>query len=511
MSLKKMASLLPLHFRSGVELAADIKAKKISSVELLECFIARIEAHDTAVNSVVVRGFEAARKRAAEADAALARGENWGVFHGLPVTVKENNDVAGLPTTVGFEERKGNVAVAHSSAVQRLHDAGAVVFGKTNLPLGVNDVQSFNPVYGCTSNPHDLRCTPGGSSGGSTAALAAGFTTLELGGDIGGSIRTPAHCCGVWGLKPTYGVVPTRSFPRKEASASCGDPGGFIPLDIVVKGPLARHPEDLTAMMDVLAGPAGPAEERGWKLTLPKAVAKPLSEYRVAVWGDEPGIAPVDENVRAGLNRAVKALRDAGATVDEAARPDFTADEMFRTYLQLLAAAESSGLSAEAAAAAVAASLEAKGDSDEAEQARWLGQSQHQWWQAHVRRLVMAEKLEFFFQSYDFILQPVACTTAWPHDHSGPNDQAFWKVGDRVLKSGNDFSVPYHKQLFWACLSSGYYLPSCAFPCGKGVNGLPTGLQAIGPKYSDYACIEFAKALSEAGGSEFGFVAPKAF
>ena len=497
-----------LAFRSAVDILAEIHAKRVTSREVLELYISRVERYDGDVNAVVIRDFDRARTRADAADAALLRGESWGPLHGLPITVKENNDVSGLETTCGFTALKGTIAEADAACVARLIKAGAVILGKTNLPVGVNDTQAYNPLYGCTNNPHDLKRTPGGSSGGSAAALCAGFSAGELGGDIGGSIRVPAHCCGLWGLKPTYEIISRRGRPAKDVGVSCGDPSGFVHIDLVVKGPLSRHPDDLALMLDVLAGPEG-AEARAWQLHLPRSTPKPLSSYKIAVWGDDP-IAPVDSDIKAAVSRTVDALRAAGVTVEEA-RPDFTSEEMFDTYLQLLAGAESVGMTETDAKAASLEAGQREGESDEDKQARWIGQSYHAWWKAHGKRLAIAEKTEHFFASYDFILQPCACNTAWVHDHS-EDPMPFWKANPRILHGANGHTTPYHKQVFWAALCSGFYLPSVTFPAGVAPsNGLPTGLQIIGKKYSDYDCIDFAKRLAEAGGEAFAFKPPAAY
>jgi len=199
-----------LAFRSATALAAAIRAREIGCRELLEHYLERVHQHNPALNAIIVTDFRGAQRRADEADTALARGESWGPLHGLPTTVKESFDVAGLPTTWGLTELKDNVAGANALAVDRLLAAGAIIFGKTNVPVLLADSQSHNPVYGTTNNPWDMARTPGGSSGGAAAALAAGLTGLELGSDIGGSIRNPAHYCGVYCHKPTYGIAPPR-------------------------------------------------------------------------------------------------------------------------------------------------------------------------------------------------------------------------------------------------------------------------------------------------------------
>jgi amidase len=207
-----------LAYRTAGELVQALAGRQISSRELLDAAISRIEAVDPKINAVVVRDFDRARAAADAADAALVRGERRPLL-GLPITVKEQFGVAGLPTTWGYPKFKDWKAEVDALAVQRLKAAGAVVIGKTNLPMGVRDWQSYNDVYGTTNNPWDLSRTPGGSSGGAAAALAVGFVPLELGSDIGGSLRAPAHFCGVFAHKPTLDLVPQRGSGPPQTAA----------------------------------------------------------------------------------------------------------------------------------------------------------------------------------------------------------------------------------------------------------------------------------------------------
>src|SRR5499425_2511938 len=223
--------MLDVPFRSARQLAADIKRKKIGCLELLDLYLARVEKYDGALNTVVVRDFDRARTRARAADRALARRQLWGPLHGVPMTIKESYDVVGLPTTWGVPSYKDRIATRNALAVDRLLAAGVVLFGKTNVPLYLGDWQSYNAVYGTTNNPWDLSRSPGGSSGGSAAALAAGLTGLEAGSDIGSSIRNPAHYCGVYGHKPTWGIAPPNGAVF---------PGRVAQTDISVIGPMAR-------------------------------------------------------------------------------------------------------------------------------------------------------------------------------------------------------------------------------------------------------------------------------
>lgn len=463
------------HWQSAQSLCSLIQSKAVTSRRLTQHFIDRIKVLDGPINSVVVRDFERALERADAADRALAAGKSWGVLHGLPMTVKENNDVESLPTTLGNPKRR-RIASATSIAVQRLLDAGAIIMGKTNLAYDINDVQSYNEVYGCCSNPHDLSTTPGGSSGGSAAALAAGFTGLEFGGDIGGSIRTPAHCCGVFGHKATFGIIPI----------GIGD--------LVVKGPLARAPEDLALALSVLAGGWGNAA-RGWRLELPRCAKECLSDFRVAIWGDD-ALCPVDKDVRTAVSSLASGLRACGARVCEASRPAFDAAEVFDLYKQLLAAAENSGLSLEQLEVALKEARESEGDcSDLGKQRRWIVQRHFEWQAAHLKREELRGVWEAFFKDFDVLVTPICCSDAWPHDHSGHVDQPFWKVGERVIP-GNGLSTPYHEQVFWSGVTNAAFNPSTAFPVGRSEAGLPIGLQAVGAEYADYTTITFAECLA---------------
>lgn len=477
-----------LVWSSATELAALLSTGVVSSRALTEAYISRIQALDGPINAVVVRCFDAARERAAEADAALAGGRLWGPLHGVPITAKENNDVKGLPTTLGNVANRKNIAASNSLVVQRLLDAGAVLLGKTNLALDLNDVQSYNDVYGRTCNPHDISRTPGGSSGGSAAALAAGFTSLELGGDIGGSIRTPAHCCGIFGHKATLGALPVTDRPSRQA-------------DIVVKGPLARSADDLALAMRLLARAAGPAA-RAWSLHLPESEATKLTHFRVAVWGDDP-ICPVDSHVRAAVRCVVRCLKQAGCEVDETARPDFDSGRAFRVYKQLLASAENTSIPDIELQRLVSKS---EGTMQE-EQAGWIAQSYNRWHDADAERQVMRAAWEDFFTSFDVLICPICCSAAWPHDHSGETDQPFWKAGERVIPGADGHKTPYHDQVFWSGLTNICGNPSTVFPAGKFASNsgtrLPVGLQIVGPEWGDLTTIAFARALEVEAGFKF--------
>src|SRR5215472_6327215 len=313
-------------FRSAAALAAAIHRRELGSRELLEHYLARVDRHNAALNAIIVTDLERARRRADEADAALARGENWGPLHGLPMTVKESFDVIGMPTTWGLPELEGNLPPANALAVDRLLGAGAVIFGKTNVPVMLADSQSYNPVYGTTNNPWNRSLTPGGSSGGASAALAAGLTGLE----IGGSIRNPAHYCGVYGHKPTYGIAP----PRGQSL-----PGNVAASDISVNGPLGRSAEDLAAVLEIIAGP-DPIEAAGWRLTLAPPRGHALADYRVAIMLDDPN-CEVDREIQDILQNLADFLARERVRVSDRARPDIDMAHAHAVYIQLLRAATS--------------------------------------------------------------------------------------------------------------------------------------------------------------------------
>src|SRR5215212_3812415 len=262
-----------LHYKSATELASLIRRKKVSALELLDHFFARIETYNPKLNAIIWMDRDKARKRAKAADAALKKGKRFGPLHGVPMTIKESFQVAGSPTTFGAPAFRDNVTDTTAVSAQRMIDAGVTLFGKTNVPLNLADWQSYNAVYGVTGNPWDVSRTPGGSSGGSAAALAAGLTGIDAGSDIGASIRNPAHYCGVFGHKPTWGICP----PRGQALD-----GNVAESDIAVIGPMARSAGDLKVALEAMAGP-DEIEAGAWRLSLTPPRRARLRDWRVAV------------------------------------------------------------------------------------------------------------------------------------------------------------------------------------------------------------------------------------
>ena len=466
------------HFRSAKQLASDIRRRKLGCLEVLDLYLARMERLNGKLNAIVVTDVDGARRRARQADAALRRGKPWGPFHGVPMTIKESYDVAGMPTTWGLPALKDNVAPRNALAVDRLLAAGVVLFGKTNVPAWLADYQSYNDVYGTTNNPWDLARSPGGSSGGSAVALAAGLTGLEAGSDIGSSIRNPAHYCGVFGHKPTFGIVP----PRGQAL-----PGRVAQGDISVIGPMARSAEDLAIGLSVMADP-DEIDGAGLRLALPAPRRKALREFKVAVMLDDPA-AEVDREVQARLQALADFLGKRKVKVSFTARPAFDTAEAHRTYIFLLRAATAGRQTAEEFSrnAEITRGLAPDDQRYYAWTMRANTASHRDWLAANETRHKMRWRWAEFFREWDLLLCPVASSAAFPHDHAGERHERMITV--------NGKRVPCVDQLFWAGYGGMAYLPATVAPAGFTPAGLPVGVQIIGPQYGDRTCIEFARLL----------------
>jgi amidase len=464
-------------FWSAKRLAAHIRRGKASAMDLLEHYLARMERYNPALNAIIASDIPGAKKRARAADRALAKGDVWGPLHGVPMTVKESFQALGLPTTWGVPMFRDNRPPGNALAVDRLLGAGAVIFGKTNVPAWLGDWQAYNDIYGTTNNPWDLARTPGGSSGGSAAALAAGLTGFELGSDIGGSIRTPAHFCGVYGHKPTYGICPPTGHALADWAAQA---------DIAVVGPLGRSADDLAIGLAAIAGP-DKIDAAGTKLALPAPSKTRLREFKVAVMSDH-ALAPIDHEVQALLQRLVAFLAKQRVKLNDTARPQIDFAESYRIYRLLFAAAISGGQTAEEFQRnrATAEALSPDDGSHGALMVRanvlyhkdWLGLNEQR---HHLRRSWSA-----FFEGFDLLLCPIAPCPAVPHDHRAFSERT-------ITVSGK--SRPYHELLFWPSLPLAAYLPATVAPIGRTESGLPVGVQIIGPQYGDRSCIAFAQLL----------------
>ncbi len=477
-------------YRSAAAMARAIRRRRVGSLELLDLHLERVRQYNPALNAIVVLDAERARARAREADAASDNGESWGPLHGVPMTVKESFDVEGFATTWGMPGRRNTVAANNAAAVDALLRAGAIIYGKTNVPLLLGDWQTFNAIYGATNNPWDHARTPGGSSGGSAAALAAGITALEMGSDIGASIRSPAHFCGIYGHKPSFGVVP------QDGHAI---PGARVPIDMMVCGPLARSADDLALALGVMAGPE-PLDRTAWRLALRGPRKTALKDFRVALMLDDPD-GVVDRDVADRVATAAEAAANAGATIDAKARPRIDMLHAHAVYLQLLRGATGALLDDEefARANAQTAQLASSDDSSDARMLRGVVQNHRAWFAAHAQRQELRTAWARFFEDYDVLLCPVAPFAAFPHDQNRPRPDRRIPVNGREQK--------YNAMIpgFWAGIASLPYLPATVAPAGRTPAGLPVGVQIVGPYLEDYTTIEFARLLAQV---TEGFVAP---
>jgi amidase len=462
-------------FWSASRLARALRARRFGALELFDLYAARVARHNPALNAICVMDLEAGRRQARAAD--RARGPR-GPLHGLPMTVKESFDLAGFPSTHGIVEFRDNVARRDALAVARLKAAGAIVFGKTNVPTQLADWQTFNEIYGTTNNPWDRSRTPGGSSGGSAAALAAGLTGLELGSDIGASIRAPAHYCGVYGHKPTWGICAMNGHAL---------PGSAHPADISAIGPLARSADDLRLALGVVAGP-DEIDGFGWRLALERTVLRKVRGLRIAVMASHP-TADVDANLAGEIERLAAWLAKKGARVSDRARPDFEPEEAHRVYLALLRGATSSRQNARQMA--LWEELARKRPSDdmsyEAQAARANLMPHREWLRFSNRRHQMRRAWAAFFRDWDVLLCPTAATAAFAQNQKGQR----W---ERMI-SVNGKPQPSTTQMFWAGYSGASLLPSTVAPIASSAEGLPIGVQIVGPQYADYRTIAFAQLL----------------
>lgn len=481
-------------FKTVVELSGALARRKVSAVELAQDAISRIERHDGKINAICVRDFERGLAAARVADAALARGETRPLL-GIPVTVKESFNVAGLPTTWGFPPQKDFIAAEDALPVTRVKDAGGVVLGKTNVPLGLGDWQSYNDIYGTTNNPYDLGRTPGGSSGGSAAALAAGYGPLSLGSDIGGSLRVPAFHCGVYAHKPTFGLAPSRGHT----------PPPFPPLplerDLAVIGPMARCAADLSLLLDVMAVPDPLEAGKAFSLKLPAPRHDALNGFRVLVVDSDP-VLPTNKVVRGAIDALAGNLAKAGVNVARQSPllPDFAASS--RLYMRLLLSFLGANFPPEVyeGAKAAAAALSPDDRSLRSERLRGIALSHRDWVMADGARAGLRAQWRKLFASFDAVICPLMPTPAYPHDHS-PDQEA-----RRIRIDDTDHS--YTDQLAWPGIATLPGLPATAIPIGFSPEGLPLGVQIVGPWLEDRTPLKLADLIEREFG---GFVPPPMF
>ena len=462
-------------FLSAGQQATLIRRGKIGCLELLDHTLARIARHDGQINAVVARSFDRARDRARQLDRTPSR---TGKLCGVPMTVKESFDLAGLPTAWGLPAKRDQIAATDALAVQRLQAEGAIVFGKTNVPPMLGDWQSANPIYGVTNNPWDLTRSPGGSSGGAAAALAAGLTALELGSDIGGSIRQPAHACGVFGHKSSYGLLPTRGHAP--------EPGIAGAIDIAVIGPLARSAADLALVVDLLAAP-DPLDTAA-RLILPRRKPTSFKGLRVAVW-PQHGAIETDADITAGLTDLADFLRREGAEVSLTARPEFDPHQAFAIALQMLGAALSIGPpGSNGPAIARAEALPADDRSPATWLARGMALRHSDYLGLNERRHRLRRAWQGFFLDWDVLLCPAFATPALPHSQQPPESR-------RIPINGRDQDGA--QLMFWPLLAGAVHLPATVAPLGLSRAGLPMGVQIVGPLHADHLTIGVAGLLEK--------------
>lgn len=431
--------------RSGaIATAAAVRSGQRSALECVEHAIARIEKLDAHINAVVVTDFDRARETA-RAMTGPPRADQ--PLYGVPMAVKESFDVAGLPTTWGHVKYKDNIATRDAVVVQRLKAAGAIILGKTNVPPDLADLQSDNPLYGRTNNPHDHSRVAGGSSGGGAAAVASGMVPCEYGSDIGSSIRNPAHFNGIWGHKTSYGLVAMRGHAHP---ASAGGDWHDGPLGVV--GPLARDADDLALLLRVTAD-------------VPlRQDSKALPDMRFLAVLDHPA-SKIDDAVRAPIEAALGALQGAGGRVDRGSEllPDLA--RQHSQYMKLLSVVLARGRPGPGG--------------QELKLAEWFDLLDAQARNAYAWAAL--------FEVYDFVLAPPLAFLAFPHDTTPMRAR-------RIAINGQDSA--FADTFAWAGLATFPNLPSTVLPVGD-TGGLSCGMQVIGPRWSDYDCIAAAKAIGD--------------
>ena len=494
---KAPAASTPPLFQSASHWLELLQRRSIGAVELLDLHLAQLGRHNPGINAVVATDLDGARAAAKAADNAASAAR--GVLHGLPMTVKDAFETTGMPATCGFPLLAGHRPQKDADAVARLKAAGAIVYGKTNLPPGAFDWQSANPVYGQTNNPWNPAHTPGGSSGGSAAAVAAGFTPLELGSDIGGSIRVPASFCGVYGHKPTHGIVPgTGHIPPM--------PGFHVDVEMGVCGPLARSARDLELAMDVLVAP-NHRESPAWRVAIPPSRHERLRDFRVALWADDRTYA-IDAGCLAAIESWAADLRGLGLNVDTGARPGIDWNAAYDTYITTLMQLMGAGTPPELVQQMVDAGAASEPRSYLARRTQALNMRHSEYLSVIDRRGRLQQRWHEFFQRYDVLICPSFPIVAYPHDHRGAEapDPLVAYEARRMRVNGQD--RPYFDGLQWPAVATVADLPATAVPIGRMVDGMPMGVQLIGPAFEDRTPLRLAQLLEEALG---GFTVPPGF
>lgn len=489
----------PLHYQPAHVLLAQLEAGTLSSEKLVTDLLAQIRQHNPSVNAIVTLDEARALEQARQSDQKRAAGMEVGPLHGLPMTVKDTWEVAGMVCTAGASALRDHKPEHHADVVQRLEEAGAIILGKTNVPVYATDLQSYNKLFGVTNNPHNPAHTPGGSSGGAAAALAAGMTPLEVGSDLAGSIRIPAHFCGVFGHKPSRTLVSFRGHIP-------GPPGTQSQPDLAEGGPLARNARDLELLLKVIAGPK-PVDSRCWTLEMAPSRLETLKQARVGLWLEDP-LCPVEQELTDGYRGLGKQLADKGALVSDARHPLLSLEHTLPSYFNLLGSLLSTSLKpAQRRQLQWIARLEkwltffGPMTPFIGEYGRGANQPAYQWMAMSEAREKMRAEIEALFQEVDVLLTPITPTAAIRHDHSNP---VFKR---RITVAGQPRA--YMDQFCWIAFATLLGLPATSVPVGRTREGLPFNVQVIGAPGMDLTTIGFARLLEEAGLA--GFEAPSGF
>lgn len=468
----------PDPYASAVELAAAIRGRRISAEALLERHLARIARHNPALNAICTLDEAGARAAAREADAALARGEPRGPLHGVPMTIKDALETAGVRTTGGHPPLAHYVPRRDATAVARLRAAGAILLGKSNVPPLSADYRADNPIFGRSNNPWDLARTPGGSTGGGAAAVAAGLSAFDVGSDLAGSVRTPAHFCGLFCLKPTERRVPNSGHIPEPP----GLPRALRHMNVL--GPLARSVEDLSLILEIIRGP----DDEDWDVPpVPwtEAPPRPLAQLRFA-WTCDFGGIPVTRETRAAIAGLARELERRGCRVEERAPAGFDFEEAWELWGEI-AIAERAATAPERVAERVEALRESLGERVAVARgsAKGARASIADYMAALTRRDALIRAIEKFFGDWDAWLCPVTVSPAIPHVPWG-TPVAVDEAQVPYFLAGTAYTCPFN-------LTGS---PVAVLPLARSREGLPIGVQVVGRRWGEPALLALAKELS---------------
>jgi len=468
---------------SAIDLLRMLDNREITSQELLEYYLQRVKEHDNDINAIVEINESDARKRAKEADEARKRGEIWGPLHGLPVTVKDVFLVKGFKIAAGTSFYKDYTVDENADVVNRLLDAGAIIYAKTNVPYWAGDWQTYNKVYGTTNNPYDLNRTCGGSSGGAAASVASGFSSLELGSDMGGSIRIPAHYCGVYGHRPTYGVTSMYGHIP-------GNPGERAIPDLSVSGCIARTAEDLELLFDVIKGGEYP-DNKAISFDLPEYSEKELKDFKICAWLDDD-FCPISSSLKQKYQKLIDDLKANGATIDCKKPEGYSLEEVYRYMRFLSGGVVATGLTPVQrivfSFVGKVLGLHKKGKLavEWREYIKGMVDSHRTWLIYDEQRAKLRHEYKQLFDKYDILLMPVAPWNAFVHNHKSVLSRRFM-IDNKKRR--------YLEHIPWICIPTVMGFPASSIPIGMDEKGLPVSIQAVSGPYEDKKCFRFGKII----------------